>query len=304
LLFVVAVSAWPNLEVNNREFKLTAVAGNFSGSGVAATKVASLWTDIQAQATAITSVSVSGTMAIDSDTPRTVLYYDTASTCLLKNAGLQFRSRRKNAGTNDRSITIKVRSPDRYLSSYHDVAASTNNCPGTGCASESKFEEDITPGPSGTTVALWKSQFSHSTSRFVTDGKNINELQDIDDLWSTVIDEYGWTLSGALSTVSGLSVVETVYKGGVISLTSAWDAEVSITLWSNAAGSATTIILAEYSLKIESAGGSNEDWSATSVSRMNQLFKNLQSGSFNSKWNDPAPDTKTNFVYDFAAFCA
>jgi hypothetical protein len=297
----VAVNAWPNLEVNSREFKLTLVAGNFSGA-TPATKVASLWTDIQAQATSISGVTCSGTPAIDTaKTPRDVLYYDTAGTCLLKNAGLQFRSRQK--GSASRSITVKVRSPDRYLSSYQDVAASTNNCPAAGCLPESKFEEDITPGPAGTSVALWKSQFSHSNTRLVTDGKTINDLQDIDDLWSTVIDQYGWTLSGALTTVSGLTVVETVYTGGIIQLTSSWAAEVDITLWTDKAGSSSTVILAEYSFKIQSAGGSNEDWSSTSVTRMNQFFKLLQSGSFTTKWNDPAPDTKTNFVYDFAAFC-
>jgi hypothetical protein len=296
----VAVSAWPNIEVNNREFKLTAVAANFSGA-TPATKVASLWTDIISQATSITGVTTSGSMAVDSDTPRTVLYYDVSGTCLLKNNGLQFRSRRK--GANSREITMKVRTPDRYLSSWHNVEASANNCPSGGCAASTKFEEDITPGPSATSMALWKSQFSKSNSRLVTDGKNINELQDIDDLWSTVIDQYGWTLTTVLSQVAGLTVNEVVYSGGLIQLNNDWEAEVSITLWYDLNGSATTVILAEYSIKIESGGDSLEDFDSTSVSRMNQLFKLLQGGSFTTKWNDPDPDSKTNFVYNFAAFC-
>jgi hypothetical protein len=185
------------------------------------------------------------------------------------------------------------------------VAETTNNCPSGGCAPSSKLEEDITPGPTGTSVAFWKSQFSHSNTRLVTDGKTINDLQDIDDLWGTVIDEYGWTLTTALSQVGGLTINEHVYSGGIVSLTSSWDAAVTITLWyDNTQSPVSTVILAEYSFKISSAGSSNEDWSDTSVKRMNQLFKLLQSGSFNSKWNDADPDTKTNFVYTWSpSFC-
>ncbi|KAJ3037868.1 hypothetical protein HDV00_001283 [Rhizophlyctis rosea] len=274
----------------SREFKLTLQESLFTGSSPT-TATNNLWTAIKGQATALGMTS-SGSLTLDLQ--RTIKFYDTASSCLLKKNGFQWRTRAITYSTgsictSSRESTLKFRHADRYNSSNTDMTSSKS----AGCYDGPKFQQDI--------VAPYSSVFSSSNSIQLSDTKNINTVADISDIYPNAVTLYGWNTATPLVQVSGLTIYEKRYKGSnTVGLPGTGDKQAvfTLTLWYSSSTS-TTPFLAEVSFVVED---SNETWGTTSTRLTDQFWVGLQSLT---SWIDPNPDTKSNIIYTYqSGFCA
>ncbi len=213
---------------------------------------------------------------------RDVMFYDTDGSCQLRELGYSFRERIDNG---DSEVTLKFRSPDRYIADFEDLSASSGQA-------ETKLEADV--GISSTET--FKVVYGHSTKAPNT--RTINNMEDINVSFPGFDSDYGFSNSTALDLVGNLTVREHVYKGVMIDL-GQHDAEISVTLWYNGAPSGSQVpLVVEVSFKYED---SSADYTKAVVNRARDAFFALQSLS---AWTDPASKTKTAFVYDYdSSFC-
>jgi hypothetical protein len=268
-----------NPDVTSREYKLMLKAEQFSYQSEAS-DVASL---MQAAETVIEQAigrDVSGTPALAKQ--RDVRFYDTPSSCRLKGMGYSFRERIDNG---DSEVTLKFRSPDRYISDFEDVSSDTSGA-------ETKLEADV-----GANSSLdFKVVYGHSTKAPNT--RTINEVADINAHFPGFENDYGLSDSLPLAVVGYLTVREHVYRNVTIDL-GQFDAEISVTLWYQ--GTPTTgqsPLVAEISFKYEDPSA---DYTRKVVNRAKTAFEALQGLS---AWVDPDSMTKTAFIYAYSAnFC-
>lgn len=273
-LFCVSLShvAWAT-KVGSREYKLLLEASAFDGSNPEAA-VQNFWTDLETVIENSIDRSTSGSFSLAKN--RTIKFYDTPSTCVLKNNSLVFRERIEDG---DREVTLKYRSPDRYIAGHQDMS-------GTESDAETKFEEDIS--------ALFQTKYSHSTTQGIGSSKNINKMDDPIGLYPD-LDKYNFDEDEALAQVGNVTISEKVYKGPSVDLGNK-DAEFSVTLWYTSANSITPVV-AEVSYKYKDA---DEDYSENVVTRAKLLFDAMQCMS----WMATNSVTKTAFVYAYDAnFC-
>ncbi|MCG8609275.1 MAG: hypothetical protein MI864_01950 [Pseudomonadales bacterium] len=278
ILFSQAVSA-NNPDVTSREYKLMLDINNFEFN-TEASAVASFMTVFESAVETAISRDVTGTLSLDKE--RTVKFFDTQYSCELSNSGYSFRERIEDG---DSEVTLKFRSPDRYIAWFEDVTSNTSGA-------ETKFEADI-----GSNSAIpFKTVYSHSTKAPNT--RTINNFEDIHSHFPEFEDEYGFSDSTSLTQVGNLTIEERVYKGTTIDLGS-FDADVSLTLWYNGTPSGSqTPVVAEISFKYED---SNASYSRKVVNRAKTAFEAIQNLT---TWTDPNSKTKTRFVYDYDTnFC-
>ncbi|KAJ3052378.1 hypothetical protein HK097_006440 [Rhizophlyctis rosea] len=289
LSFAALTASAPSPLLLSREFKLTLQESLFTGA-TPTTAVNNLWTAIKGKGTPL-GLTSSGTLTKDLE--RTIKFYDTAGSCLLKKAGFQFRTRAitystSTICTSQRESTLKYRHPDRYNSSNIDLTSSKAD----GCYDGEKFQQDITPP--------YTNVFSSSTSIQLSDSKNINTVADITDIYPDAILAYGWPSTTPLVQVSGLTIHEKRYKGSnTVGLPGSGDkqAKFTLSLWYTSSSS-TTPFLAEVSFVVED---SDETWGKTSTRLTDEFWVGLQGLS---SWIDPNPDTKSNIIYTYqSGFC-
>ena len=268
-----------NPDVTSREYKLMLDVSQFSFA-TASADVSDLLNDAENTVELAISRTVSGSPYLAKT--RDVTFFDTPGSCELNKLGYSFRERVENGNS---EVTLKFRSPDRYISDFEDVSASNNQ-------SETKLEADV--GYSATTA--FKVVYGHSTTSPNT--RNINELEDINDQFPGFDQDYGLSNNLALSKVGNLTVREYVYKGVSVDL-GQFDADVSVTLWYQGVPSGNdTPLVAEISFKYKDNNGS---YTRKVVNRAKVAFEALQDLT---PWVDPASKTKTRFVYDFnSTFC-
>lgn len=284
ILFIVGICvsslAWSNPDVTSREYKLLLDPNNFTYA-TESSKVDDYFDDLVTAVEAAISRDVTGSLSLD--TTRTVKFYDKSSSCDLKSLGYIFRDRIESGNS---EVTLKFRSPDRYISDFEDLSASSNQA-------ETKLEADI--GVKGTNT--FNVVYSHSTTAPNT--RTINEFADINYHFPGFDSDYGFSDNTPLSLVGNLSINERVYKGGEIDLGSI-DAEVSVTLWytSSSPSSATHPAIVEVSFKYED---SSADYTKAVVNRAKTSFEALQGLT---AWNSTSSTTKTEFVYSYnPGFC-
>lgn len=273
-----AALAGPQPEVEGREYKLMLDPNQFLGSGTTLQgKVDSYWNALKSLIqSAPLSRTASGSLAYDQQ--RTVMFYDVPSSCELHKSGYILRERVNGSGT--RELTLKFRSADRYISGAKNVA-------GNQAGVETKFEDDIT--------APFKAVFSHSSKQPISAGKNINELQDIVDLYPGFANEGLWSAL-SLARVGNLTVHEKTFKGGLADLGSK-NGEFALTLWYTASTS-TTPVLAEVSFWY---GDSDEQYSGKVAGNGKLLLEQMQAMP---TWPQPSGLTKTAWVYAYQpGFC-
>ncbi|KAL7567929.1 hypothetical protein ACA910_019641 [Epithemia clementina (nom. ined.)] len=283
--------AWPTTEVEKREYKTMLTASHYNGNSPCASSpsaLSTLATNLASAATAV-GISSSGSFALKSGMPRTVKFYDTPLDCRLYKNDFAFRMRRESGETNWEG-TLKVRSGDRYFSSYR--RPDMNSCGTTDLGG--KFEEDLN--------LLWQSKFSYSHNCEISNSKNINKLDDITDTYDQIYrvfdDEFGWTLTDSIAQVSNLQITECVYEGFVVDFNTGGADEVgefAVSLWYDSS-SASNPKLAEVSFTITSTGSVLEDWNENTI--MNAHFFWEQVGTSLSQI-DPNSSTKTAWVYGY-----
>ena len=289
--------AWPNVELEKRENKTMLTASDYNGNSPCASSpsaLSTLATDLASAATAV-GITSSGSFSLKSGMPRTVKFYDTPSTCRLYNNNFVFRMRQKT-GETDWEGTLKVRSGDRYFSSYR--RSDVNSCGTTDLGG--KFEEDLN--------LSWQSKFSYSHKCEISDSKNINKLNDITDTWDQIDNvfdtEFGWTLTDSISKVSNLELTECVYEGFEVDFDNGDDDEVgefAVTLWYSSS-SASNPALAEVSFTIKSTGSVLEDWNENTIMNAHAFWKEVSSSITQI---DTSSSTKTAWVYNYnATWCS
>ena len=283
LLFVLACCTTSmvnaNPDVTSREYKLMLDASQFSYNSEYS-DVQDLIDDVETAVESALSRSVTGTPQLTKQ--RTVMFFDVQGSCDLNAAGYSFRERVDN---NQSEVTLKFRSQDRYISDFEDVSSSTNGA-------ETKLEADI--GKSS--EAPIKIVYGHSTKAPNT--RTINKVDDIHAHFPEFENDYGWNDNTSLSLVGNLTVHERVYKDVFIDL-GQHDAELSVTLWYNAAPTqSSSPIIAEVSFKYED---SSADYTRKVVNRALDAFSAMQGLT---SWVDNNALTKTRFVYQYDnSFC-
>jgi hypothetical protein len=272
-------TAFANPDVISREYKLMLQTSNFN-YGNEFSQVDSLMLAAESAIEQAISRDVNGSLYLDHD--RTVQFFDTSGSCTLKSLGYSFRERIEN---NDSEITLKFRSPDRYIADFEDLSADSGQA-------ETKLESDV--GRSSEQAV--KIVYSHSTTAPNT--RNLNNMEDINVSFPGFEDGYNLSDTLTLSSVSGLNIKEHVYKGWIIDLGS-FDADIAVTLWYPTNATSTTAPwVAELSFKYKDNAA---DYSRKVVNRALASFLALEDLT---TWVDTLSQTKTQFVYNHqSSFC-
>lgn len=278
-LAVLTPPALANPDVTSREYKLMLKVSEFSYTSESA-DVNDFLDDLEAAVEAAISRNVTGSESLTKI--RDVMFYDVQGDCTLQSLGYSFRER-VDSGSSE--VTLKFRSPDRYISDFEDLSA-------TSGSAEEKLEADVGISSASTFAVV----YGHSTK--APNSRTINQMDDINDQFPGFDSDYGLSDSLDLDQVGDLSVREHVYKGREIDLGSI-DAEISVTLWYDGVPSGSQApLVAEVSFKYED---SSADYTRKVVNRAKVAFEAIQSLT---TWTDPASKTKTRFVYDYdSGFC-
>ncbi|NOU51246.1 hypothetical protein HG263_11980 [Pseudoalteromonas sp. JBTF-M23] len=276
---VCTQSALANSDVTSREYKLLLNPTLFSYQ-TEASQVNSYFSSVKVNVEQAISRSVSGALTLNKI--RTVKFFDTINTCQLRQIGYVFRERIENG---DSEVTLKFRSPDRYIAAFEGLASPTNGA-------ETKLEADV--GTTGNDT--FKVVYSHSTKAPNT--RTINDFKDINTHFPGFESEYGFNDSLPLAQVGNLTISEQVYKGAEIDLGS-FDAKLSVTLWYASAPSPSSVpLIAEASFKNEDTSA---DYSKKVVLRAKEAFRSMQALT---SWNATSGATKTQTVYQYSSgFC-
>ncbi|WOA31947.1 hypothetical protein [Alloalcanivorax xenomutans] len=279
MLGTLALQAQANPDVISREYKLILDASRFQSQ----TESGDVLALMQAVKPAIENAidrDVSGAISLDHD--RQVRFYDTASTCQLRQLGYSFRERVENG---DSEVTLKFRGPDRYIADFEDLSSGTNGA-------ESKLEADV----GATSTIPFKVVYSHSTKAPNT--RTLNRMDDVHAHFPGFQSDYGLDDNLTLSLVGGLTIQERAYRNVDIDL-GQHDAEISVTLWYQGIPSGSqSPVVAELSFKYEDPSA---DYTRKVVNRARQAFDALRGLE---QWVEADGQTKTGFVYQYdSAFC-
>lgn len=265
-------AAQANPVETSREYKLLLDPSHFSYTNQSATANRYLSDAKQAIGNAI-SRNVSGTWVLTKQ--RQVAFYDTPSSCQLRQLGYVFRDR-VSAGHSE--VTLKFRSPDRFIANFEDLSSANNQA-------ETKLEADI----SMATDNAMRIIYSHSTTTANT--RTLNDMADVNSHFSGFADDYGLNDNLTLAKVGGLTINEYVFEGSVIDLGSI-DASLELTLWYASAPSASQQpVIAEVSFKYKDP---DSHYTAKVVQRAKLA---LEAMAQLNTWNSTNSVTKTAFVY-------
>lgn len=282
IVLAAAFAAAPvvaNPDVTSREYKLMLDPARFTHATEAA-DVAALMADAEALIEQAIGRDVTGSPSFEKQ--RDVRFFDTPATCELRSRGYSFRERTEGG---DSEVTLKFRSPDRYISGFENLASSTGGA-------ETKLEADV----GAHADVPFKVVYGHSTK--APNSRTINEMRDVHAHFPGFETDYGLDDDLALAVVGNLAIREHVYRNVVIDL-GQHDAEISVTLWFDGAPSGGQVpVVAELSFKYEDASA---DYTRKVVNRARTVFEALQSLS---GWVEPDSITKTAYIYAHdAAFC-
>ena len=274
VLLGLSSGVYANPDVTSREYKLMLDASLFSYN-TEASNVDSFLDDAEIAIEMAIDRNVTGSESLEKN--RAVTFYDTDGDCQLKELGYSFRERIENG---DSEVTLKFRSPDRYISDFEDLSANSSSA-------ATKLESDI--GTSS--VSTFKAVYSHSTT--IDNTRTINEIEDINDEFPGFEDDYNLSNSINLGIVGNITIREHVYRGHEIDL-GQHDADISVTLWYNGTPSGNDQpVVVEVSFKYEDSGA---DYTKKVVHRAKEVFNSLQDLT---TWTNPNSQTKTGWIYAY-----
>jgi hypothetical protein len=273
-----STAVWANPDVTSREYHVMLNPSDFSYA-TEQSNINALASDATTVVEAAINRDVTGTMSLSHN--RQVLFFDTPSSCDLKNIGYIYRERVENG---DSEVTLKYRGPDRYIADFEDLSTSQSG-------ESTKLEADISTTPSDTFLV----SYSHQTT--VPNTRTINDMHDIQTYFPGFNSNYDFASNLGLSVVGNLNIIEHEYEGISIDL-GQFEGNVSVTLWYKGEPAVnTTPIVAELSFRYKD---SSADYTKKVVNRAKLAFDALRSMS----WYDPAALGKTSFVYQYEhGFC-
>ena len=275
LLCLVEVQHVNADQITSKEYKAMMKPANFTGSSTTVnTRLASLKTALAAYATSKGRTS-SGSFSLKSGMPREVKFYDTRY-CDIYNNGYAYRMRRDKGKTNWEG-TLKFRNADQAVAD--DRRTKMNQCATTDLGG--KFEGDISLGSSSFVYA-----YSHDCS--ISDGKNINILDDVEDTWNEInqvwVNEFGFDMNEDIDLVYEV-MSEKAYSGFKVNFPGTV-AEFTVSLWYRKTSS-TVPVLAELSFTTSAAADASVDSFWSGFGTATQL----------TPWLDANALFKTNWMY-------
>ncbi len=211
-----------------------------------------------------------------------VRFYDTTAHHLREN-NYVFRER-IDLDTGKRKVTLKYRHPDRYISQDRDMAAAVVE------NGDTKFEEDI--------KIPFVKLYSFSTTQTISDGKSLNKLNDIGELYPDLkkqLKSYQKNLPIAL--VGGFNARELVITGADFQIGKGpkVEAECVLVVWYDDSCGEDMPVVVEFSFKYENE---REEYDGEVAQRAYDVFGRLQ--NMLGKWVDSEGQTKTSYVYSRA----
>jgi hypothetical protein len=263
--------------VGSREYKLMLQASEFEGDDEKLLASArALWGDLAA--TILPHVlSVRGGTEVEHKR-RQVRFLDTAQKWLRSNNYVV--RERLDLEDHERTVTLKFRHPDRYISQGREMA------PADGFEKDMKFEEDIKPE--------FLKLYSFSSSAIIPEGTKLATLADVAAIFPGLPRAVDAFPEGEkLEVVGGFTAHERVVKGASFQIRKNPEtfAECSLTLWYPGKADDKPII-AEFSFKYEDPG---EGYTAKLSQRAYDAFMAIQSQP--GDWVDAKSMTKTAYVY-------
>lgn len=199
-----------------------------------------------------------------------ISYYDSASTCVVRNNGYSVRYRTGD----DKDVEFKFGHPDEELSYYTDVT-------GTGKNKSSKLETDVSPD---------KLVYSHSTEQDPASSGAPASVSALISQFSgaSVLSSYS---SQALVPVNGLVMTQQEYDGPSSDIGNS-DADFTLTIWY--IGNSTTPSLVELSYRVDA---DSDTYFTTPVLQRSQVL--MQAISSLGSWNLANSTTKTAWIYAY-----
>jgi len=169
---------------------------------------------------------------------RIVRFYDTADRRLRENNYVLRERIDLNSGK--REVTLKFRHPDRYIYQDREMAAADIE------NGKTKFEEDI--------KLPFTKLYSFSTKQSVADGKSLNKLKDLAQLYPDLKDRLKPYRKGeAIEVVKDFAAREVVITGADFQIRKSpkVEAECALIAWYDEAGEKDRPVVVEFSFKYE-----------------------------------------------------
>ena len=271
-----------NTLVSSREYKVMLQKQQFNGSRAQLLKQAGeFWSDFKKS---IRDVVLDTDGSLDKvEKERTIKFYDT-SDCRLRKNSYVFRER-VNLKTKEREVTLKYRHPDRYISQDRDMAAAKKK------KGKTKFEEDI--------KLPFVKLYSFSTKQPISDGKNLNQLNDPGKLYPDLKQQLkSYQGDEPIKVVGNFTAREIVITGADFQIQKGpkLEADCALIAWyDDANGEQDKPVVVEFSFKYENE---REEYDGTAAQRAYDVFGTLKNKL--GKWVDPDGMTKTAYVYSKA----
>lgn len=259
-------------DVTSREYKLLLYPQLFSFSSEANAAQA-LGNQVEAVISNTVQRRVRGSFSLQKT--RRIQFFDTPNECFLKQNNYVFRERVEQGAS---EVTLKFRSPDRFISCHENLQSSTYGA-------ETKLEEDI----SANAYINFKSVYGHSTK--VPNQRRINRINDVYYHFPDFERRYPIYSRTPLTAVNSTPIYERVYQGMEIDLGSI-DAKISLTLWySQSPSGQQSPVIAELSFKYKDA---NIGYTRKVVNRAKKSFDALRTLT---TWVSPNSQTKTGWIF-------
>lgn len=264
-------------DVTSREYKVMLTPTLLDGDQAALLDaVARFWADVT---TALQPLDIPTTGAFTGVKARRLIrFFDTDEHAI--NGRSYIIREREDIDTGEREVTLKFRHPDRYVAADRSMDAADASDVRT------KFEEDVKPP--------FVSVFSFSTTQPLQSGRVLEQLEDVVGLFPGLEDAVTELPHDApLVLVREFVGREIVLEGATLLLGKRdIEAECALVVWYDEGEQDTTPVVAEFSFKY---GDDAEDYRGSVARDAYEVLRLLQAGV--GDWVDPAPRTKTAFVY-------
>lgn len=276
-------------KIKSREYKVLLKADRFRGHLDQA--IDGLTKELEKESLMV-GAKLYGNFELREGMPRTVQYYDQRHSCKLAKNGWSFRLRREQ-GQYDWEGTLKTRSRDRYHSGFRSL--DMNRCGVRYDHHEkNKFEMDIN--------SKWDGIYSFSHKCNVPQGKNINNLRDITDIWvemADVMNQLEWQDQEPLALVGDRNIVEMVYQGPILDFSKNEhpsldeQGKLSLTLWYEEESFKPELVELSMSIGPRDDEGPFEAWKKHTIMTAHDFWQRWAK----HPWNDPDSMTKTQWIY-------
>lgn len=216
-----------------------------------------------------------------------VIFYDTPGSCMLMNIGYSFRERIK-VKSRKSSVSLKYRNTDFNKVRLEGVDATASNA-------KSKLEADIMLNSRKQLIPIYSASTKYDNAQL------IQNMVDINNAFPAFKSRYHFKDDAMIAPVNGLTAYERVYDGAWFDLDNT-KAKISLSLWYQQIPLPDEkAILVEVSFSFNTGKEEPGVDSQAIIEQADKVFYAIQEME---AWSSERMNTKTQFVYQFAAdFC-